>query len=153
MPNQPPSDRTRAAFRRPELAEGHPSPEFCILASGFSPKMQNEPNFIPRPPRLCKTNPIRPHGHPAHNPNTRNEPNPGTRSVPPPHISAKQTQFSDPRQSRQPKTTKRTQSPTTATLSLLLPPLYFPLSRGHQPPPPNFSRVGPVEDQKIRNEP
>ena len=42
MPNQPPSDRTPAAFRRPELAEG-PSPEFWILTSGFSPKMRNEP--------------------------------------------------------------------------------------------------------------
>ena len=42
MPNQPPSDRTRAKG-------GPPSPEFCPgapgLTSGFSPKMQNEPNF------------------------------------------------------------------------------------------------------------
>ncbi len=36
MPNQPPSDRTRARGEPP-------SPDFWLLTSGFSPIMQNEP--------------------------------------------------------------------------------------------------------------
>ncbi len=55
MPNQPPSDRTRAPG-------GPPSPDFWILTSGFSPNMRNEPNL--------------PHRHHPAAPIMRNEPNP-----------------------------------------------------------------------------
>ena len=89
MPNQPPSDRTRAKG-------GPPSPEFWILTSGFSPNMRNEPNLPPNRPAhdqkmqnepnfrcseqilttndwrlktaFNETNPICPHGHPAPRP-------------------------------------------------------------------------------------
>ena len=66
MHTQQPSDRTRAAFRRPDSAEGPPSPacpelcrrEFWILNSAFPPIMQNEPNSrtpgLPLPPVFAK---------------------------------------------------------------------------------------------------
>ncbi len=60
MPTKPPSDRTRAKGVLP-------SPEFWILTSGFSPKMQNEPNSsIPGvpPPRPHPKNTKRTQSHP-----------------------------------------------------------------------------------------
>ena len=91
VPIKPPSDRTRAAFRHPELAEG-PSPEFWILTSGFSPKcetnpichpnnqkMRNEPNssipIVSRRPLFMQNEPNLPSRQLPHPAITRNEPN------------------------------------------------------------------------------
>ncbi len=99
MPTQPPHHVSSYEFRNP-----HPSPEFWILTSGFSPIMRNEPNLgtpasLPaRPcPQMRETNPIRtgtvparrdapttrnePNFSTAHNPITRNEPNLGTAGI------------------------------------------------------------------------
>ncbi len=96
MPTQPPSDRTRAAFRRPELAEGPPSPEFGILTPGFSQKMRNEPNFTTPTPKKYETNPIPAHQVSRPTPKMRNEPNP-TRPTAnrqqPKAVFTKRTQF------------------------------------------------------------
>jgi len=78
----PPSDRTCAAFHRPELAEGPPSPEFC---RSLSRHIGSAPG-----------NPICHHDSFAAPPLLRNEPNSSTPSAPPPHIYAKRTQFPSP---------------------------------------------------------
>ncbi len=69
-------------------------------------KMRNQPNPRLEPPNLQST---------IYNlqslpsPNMRNEPNSRISSVPPPPVSAKQTQFTPPPPSPQPKYAKRTQ--------------------------------------------
>ena len=97
VPNQPPSDRTRAAFRHPEIAEGHSSPDFWILTPGFAPIMQNEPNsHTPgvQPPRISsKRTQFASHPPSRHPAFCRNEPNSHTPRVQPLPISAKRTQF------------------------------------------------------------
>ncbi len=188
MPNQPPSDRTRAKGGQPvfnpALSPGYPPSCLLPIASCLyyakrtqshphgTPKMQNEPNLpphawprdpnsrnepnlhpaimqnepnSPRPTanrqkpkaafhetnpicraparptnQMRKTNPISSPIVP-HASIMRNKPNSRIPSVPPPHIYA-----------------KRTQSP----LPFLLSPLYFRLSRGQQPAPPNLPQQG-----------
>ncbi len=93
----PPSDRAHAAFRRPacpelcrgELVEGAvpPSPEFWILPKNAKRTLkknarQGVPPLYLTPPEV---------GDPAHDQNTRNEPNSRTPGVQPPPISAKRT--------------------------------------------------------------
>ncbi len=109
MPNQPASDRTRAAFRRPELAEG-PSPEFWILTSGFSPKCETNPisqgkqpkyakrtqfphTKCPANPAFCETNPIyRPGVPPASFPIPQlHETNPISGATPSPRPKKRET--------------------------------------------------------------
>ena len=70
-----PSVRTLEFIRRRRTKGEPPSPESCILSSGFYPKMQNEPNLTPPTPRLRKTNPICPPATSTTNQKMQNEPN------------------------------------------------------------------------------
>jgi len=76
VPTKPPSDRTRAAFRRPELAEGHSSPDFWIRPN-YAKRTQSEPTALAESQSRCTSgNQICP-----------------APTVPPPRISSKRTQF------------------------------------------------------------
>ena len=92
MNHQHASDRTHAAFRRPELVEGAgpPSSEFWILTSGFSPKNAkrtlNKTHAEGVPPLYLTPTEV---GETPARQNMRNEPNP---TVPTPKYTER-TQF------------------------------------------------------------
>ena len=135
MSTKPPSDRTRAAFRRPALAEGPPSPEFWILTSEFSPNMQNETPSDRTPA---------PGGHPVFNP--------GLSAGAPPVYQVSR---------RPPVSAKRTQSPPP--IYILQSTIYNPMTQFPKPTAksqkllfrnePNFAPRLSCPTTKMRNEP
>ncbi len=163
MPNQPPSDRTRAKAGPPvfnrslsrsigSLSAADPPAtqknETNPICHPNHPKIRNEHNLAPRHPRIRETNPI--FAHSRHRP-----------GFPTPKIC--ETTPNVERSEIRPWRTKQTQS-TTPPPSHRPPraqlcetnPIYRPTTRPPHPNArnePNFSRGGPVEDQEIRNEP
>ena len=111
MPTKPSSDRTRAAFRRPDSAERPPSPEFWIPTNyvkrtQFTPAPQSKnaerTQFTQADSQLPKANCQKMRNKPNHctgtacrAPKMRNEPNSRLPGVPLPHIYAKRTQFQE----------------------------------------------------------
>ena len=126
----------------------HPSPEFCILTSGFSPKMQNEPNLRTTNHQLWtkdyllsaafeKTNPI-------------SSPTPRQ-----PQKNTKRTQ-SHPR----PTTQIRETNPIKTTPDAIGPPLYLTPTEVGDTPTTQTRETNPIcpiaaitTHQKLRNEP
>ncbi len=133
MPNQPPSDRTRAKG-------GPPSPEFWILTSGFSPIMRNEPNLPP-----CR---------PSQDQKTRNEPNfRCSEQILTTNDWRLKTAFNETNPISSPPRAycllPHAQKCETNPISAPNQPAHHPYMRNE----PNLHRDGLVEDQKMRNKP